>query len=395
MGLGHVRRNLLIAHALSSSGPDAAVLLIGGTRRATAFPVPPRADLLTLPSLRKNADGSYAARRLPQSLSSLIALRSDVIRAALESFEPNVFIVDNVPRGAVRELDASLAALRKSGKTRIVLGLRDVLDEPLAVEREWQRARNEDVIERYFDAVWVYGDPAVFDPVREYRLSSETARKVRYTGYLDQRARLRHSGRPTAPTLGDLGIDESPLALCLVGGGQDGAGLAGAFARADLPDGYRGLILTGPFMDPEAQARLGEVVRRSPRMRIVEFVSEPAHIVARAERIVTMGGYNSTCEALSLEKPALIVPRVRPRAEQWIRAERLRSLGLVDVLHPDRLTPEAISSWLSADVTPPANVRGRIDLDGLVRLPSLFEEVLRAPLRAIRPPEEEVLSAAV
>lgn len=395
MGLGHVRRNLLIAHTLASSDLDASVLLIGGTRRATAFPVPPRTDFLTLPALRKNSDGCYEARRLPQSLSALIRLRSDVIRAALESFEPHVLVVDNVPRGAVRELDASLATLRRGGRTRIVLGLRDVLDEPAVVEREWRRARNEEVIEGYYDAVWVYGDPAVFDPVAEYRFSPGVADKVRYAGYLDQRLRLRYSAARDAPSLEDLGIGDGPLALCVVGGGQDGAGLAEAFALADLPRDFGGLILTGPFMEGEAQARLRELVDARQRMRIVEFVAEPARILAQAERVVTMGGYNSTCEALSLEKPALIVPRVRPRAEQWIRALRLRGLGLVDVLHPDRLTPEAIGAWLSSDVPSPVGVRDRIDMEGLTRLPTFVEELLQSPLADSRRENREVHSAAV
>lgn len=392
MGLGHVRRNLLIAHTLAASGLDPAVLLIGGTRRATAFPVPPRTDFLTLPALRKNSDGGYESRRLPLPLASLIGLRSGVIRAALESFEPDIFIVDNVPRGAARELDASLAALRQGGRTRIVLGLRDILDEPAAVEREWRRARNEEVIERFYDAVWVYGDPAVYDPVREYRFSAGTADKVRYAGYLDQHLRLRYSAARDAPSLDDLGIGDGPLALCMVGGGQDGVALAEAFSRADLPDGFRGLILTGPFMEQESQARLRELVDARPRMRIVEFVAEPARILARAERVVTMGGYNSTCEALSLEKPALIVPRVKPRTEQWIRGERLRALGLVDVLHPDRLSSEAIGAWLASNVPSRAGIRDRIDMEGLTRLPLLVEEVLEGPVAA---PQTEVRSVAV
>jgi hypothetical protein len=61
-----------------------------------------------------------------------------------------------------------------------------------------------------------------------------------------------------------------------------------------------------------------------------------------------MGGYNATIEALSFGKPTLIVPRVRPRLEQWIRAERLRVLGLVDVLHPDELSPDRLSRWLAS-----------------------------------------------
>ena len=42
--------------------------------------------------------------------------------------------------------------------------------------------------------------------------------------------------------------------------------------------------------------------------------------MARAAGVVAMGGYNTFCEILSFDKPALVVPRVRPRLEQAIRA---------------------------------------------------------------------------
>ncbi len=48
-----------------------------------------------------------------------------------------------------------------------------------------------------------------------------------------------------------------------------------------------------------------------------------------------MGGYNTFCEILSFDKPALIVPRSVPRQEQLIRASRAEGLGLVSMLDPD------------------------------------------------------------
>jgi len=45
-----------------------------------------------------------------------------------------------------------------------------------------------------------------------------------------------------------------------------------------------------------------------------------------------MGGYNTFCEILSFDKPALIMPRTEPRLEQFIRTERAAELGLVAML---------------------------------------------------------------
>jgi predicted glycosyltransferase len=58
-----------------------------------------------------------------------------------------------------------------------------------------------------------------------------------------------------------------------------------------------------------------------------------------------MCGYNTFCEVLSFDKPALIVPRTHPRQEQLIRATRASELGLVDMLLPE----QADDSLLLAD----------------------------------------------
>jgi predicted glycosyltransferase len=91
---------------------------------------------------------------------------------------------------------------------------------------------------------------------------------------------------------------------------------------------------------------------------------------------VAMGGYNTVTEVLSYKKHALIVPRVEPRLEQLVRAERLRDLGLLDVLHPDLLDPRTLSAWLRHDPATAVRNRGHVDLNGLERLPLYLDELL-------------------
>ena len=69
-------------------------------------------------------------------------------------------------------------------------------------------------------------------------------------------------------------------------------------------------------------------------MRTLTFDARLEGLMARAGGIVAMGGYNTFCEILSFDKPALIVPRTTPRLEQFIRAQRAAELGLVAML-PD------------------------------------------------------------
>src|SRR5262249_30205027 len=201
----------------------------------------------------KDDPGEYPPRHLDLSLKELIALRSQAIAVALRSFAPDVLIVDKVPRGAVHELDRALQALWSSGRTRCVLGLRDVLDDPATVRREWLAAGNHGAVRRYYDAIWVYGDRAVFDAAAEYdfppaRYASPRtiAPRVRYRASRDRRRRTRPAGSNGVDKVGGL-LTRVPgrLVLCTVGGGQDGGPLAEAFARADFPPDVTGVILTG------------------------------------------------------------------------------------------------------------------------------------------------------
>ncbi len=379
MGLGHMRRNLLLAQTLCASSLNAVVLMIAGAREAAAFAMPAGVDCLTLPSLSKNGSGHYGCRHMPIRLQELVSLRGGAIQAALEAFDPDVFIVDNVPRGAVRELDSALEALRSAGRARMVLGLRDVLDESAVVRAEWSRAANEQALRKYYDLICVYGDRVVCDPAEEYGFSPDVARLVRFAGYLDQRERLAVAESRGDEVLQSLALPPGRLVLGLVGGGQDGHQLADAFSRVELPPDTNAVLVTGPFMAQNVRRGLLRRIEQTPRMRVLEFVQEPTALLSRADRVVAMGGYGTTSEILSFEKHALIVPRVNPRREQLIRAERLAALGLVHMMHPDEATSDRISAWLARDLGAPPKARSLLDFGGLTRMPALLADLLGRP----------------
>lgn len=168
------------------------------------------------------------------------------------------------------------------------------------------------------------------------------------------------------------------MVLCVVGGGQDGARLAKAFADVQLPPHTNGVLVTGPFMPPAVRQHLHGRAAANPRLRVLEFVTNPEELLSRADRVICMGGYNTICEVLSYGKPALVVPRIEPRREQLVRAQRLRDLRLLDMLLPDQADAAALSRWLAHGVNLPAlkHLPQHIDFGGLERLPFLLEELL-------------------
>ena len=364
LGLGHVRRNLAIARALSTLDPQPDVLLLTGAPEAVTADRPDQCDLVSLPALAKDAAGQYGARHLSVSQDHIVHMRRSILTAALTSFRPDVLIVDKHARGFRGELEPALDLLRAAG-TRIVLGLRDVLDDDVTSRREWDRDRGTEALDRWYDQVWVYGDRQVHDIAAQLRLPGRLRRRTVHTGYLA-------AGRiPEHPVAHTEVVD--PYVLAMVGGGADGVELADAFVCAQLPAGHHGVLVTGPQMPSEDVHRLVEIAATRSDLTVHTYVTDPEALLAGAAAVVSMGGYNTVCEAMALGTRLLVVPRVRPRREQLVRAALLDAAGMLDHLVPDDLSPAALGAWLRhAVATPAAPPAAGVDLDGLSRLPRLL-----------------------
>ena len=372
MGMGHIRRNLLIASSLVRSDANIEALLVAGTREASFFAAQAGLDCVTLPALAKDGQGCYSARHLGWNFEQTVRMRSRIIAATLDEFRPDLFVVDKIPLGIGNELLSSLRLL-KSHPTQCVLGLRDILDEPHVVAREWHRDGNDQAIVSYFDELWIYGDRAVYDSIGEYNFCDSVAERALYTGYLNQSQRTRVGGQPSSSG-SDANLPSTPFALCVVGGGQDGFELAQAFVNSSLPTGLRGIVITGPFMPKPEVKLLRDIAALRGDIEIIDRMVETDDYMRQAERVVAMGGYNTVTSVLSFGKPALIVPRTRPRREQWIRADRLARRGWLTAIDPDHLDSQRMSEWLM-NPSPLRPESGRVDLLGLSRIGSRVSQL--------------------
>lgn len=378
MGMGHMRRNLIIAKSFLQSQLPVNILMIAGTSSATAFSMPQGMDRVILPSICKGDDGGYKARSINMSCEKIIHLRATIIKSVVKGFDPHVFIADGVPRGAGGELDPTLNFLHSTGRTRCILGLRDILDDPKVVHDEWARRGNEEYIQHYYDSVWIYGDPMFYDSVEEYNIFKGLNNKVKFTGYLDRsNGGSDQTDEPYQSLLADLNLPPGKLVLCMSGGGEDGAKLLEAFSKSKLPPDTNGIMIRGPLMPENIKNIIDLNLKNNPRIRMLKFHPEPTKLIKMAERIIAMGGYNTVSEILSFGKPLLIVPRVFPRTEQLIRAIRIKEHGLGDYCHPEQLTPDRITRWLGEKIQPSATNFERIDFNGLSRLPLLLEDELK------------------
>jgi predicted glycosyltransferase len=375
VGFGHLRRNMLIAQTLARSELAATSLLVSGAHEANFFKLPPGVDCVTLPRIGKDPSGKYRSARLDISLEELAKCRRALIRSALQEFDPDVMIVDFRPTGVCDELLPALESLARRQHTRCILGLRDVIDDVSVVQDEWLSRQKIDAMERYYSEVWIYGDPHVFDPVREYKFPESIACKTRFTGYLNQCARLSDSWKNNNGAANSMGALHRETVACVVGGGQDGGQLIETFIDA-VPPEIDAIVLTGPYVPQPVLQAARQAAKLMPNLQILEFTPEADWIIARADRVVGMAGYNTVCSILSFGKPALLVPRVKPRREQGIRAEIMSKLQLADVIAPDCLTVGNLGDWLRQPGRHVQRAEDLLDLNGLDRIVSWFPALL-------------------
>jgi predicted glycosyltransferase len=364
-GLGHTWRNLAIARSLTRLAPRAAVLLGTGSDDVMRFGVPDRVEVLKVPGLRKLANEKYGARHLRVPASEVRYLRSRLFLGAIESFRPEVLLVDKHPFGAGGELNDALAASRQYG-AMAVLGLRDILDEPATVRTEWQAHQLPEKILEHFDSVLVYGQRELVDSAGEYGFSAELASRTRFCGYVVNRD-CALDGKIIRFPLPPQRDPAHPLVLATVGGGEDGFALLQNFLLA-CRDGWRSVPVCGPMMPDDQQALLAQFASDSG-INLYSFVPGLNHWFAAADAVVCMGGYNTIAQTLAAATPVVCVPRVQPRREQLIRAEMFARRGLVRLVRPNQLSPERLRDEIDAALATPrselcARIRATVQFNG-------------------------------
>ncbi|MCJ2053030.1 glycosyltransferase family protein [Methylobacterium sp. J-070] len=368
-GLGHLRRSRAIANAIVSRNRGSRAMIVSGSPVIDRFAFAPGVRTVRLPPVTKFPDGNYASLDASIPLAITVAQRSAVIARACEAFRPDVILVDKEPSGFQGELMPVLEAASARG-VRLVLGLRDVLDDADRLVPEWERKGAVETMARFYDEIWVYGLSRIHAPLAALPLDLAMAARIdarlTYTGYLRRDLPECRAGREE-PAMAD-----GPFILVTPGGGGDGAALIDwviAAYEADPGIPLPALIAFGPFL--EAADREGFAARIRPlagRLAAITFDSEIEFLMRKAAGVVAMGGYNTFCEILSFDRRAILVPRTEPRREQAIRALAAERLGLVRVLmESDGRSPARMAAALRAlpDQTEPSRVLVPGLLDGL------------------------------
>ena len=380
-GLGHVSRCRTIANAIVEADSSMSVLIISGSPVIGSYEFRSGIDFVRIPGVVKQIDtGEYDSANLRVGVEHTMEMRTRIIRDTADIYRPDLFIVDKEPLGLRGEVLPALELLKARG-VPLVMGLRDVMDDPAQLAVEWEHKNIVPALRDLYDEIWVYGLPHLCNPMAGIDLPRSVTHKTVYTGYLRRDLPL-HADIPH-----ELEDNPGPFVLVTTGGGGDGVELIDWVLRAyehdpNIP--YGAVIVFGPFMSAAAREGFRERAGKFRNLRTLTFTNNLGALMDRAAGVVSMGGYNTFCEILSFDKRAIIVPRTRPRQEQLIRAEAARHAGLIEMLDPDKSPdPQVMATALrqlpQQGLPSDAIVPGL--LDGLPNVCRLVARSISHPLR--------------
>jgi predicted glycosyltransferase len=334
--LGHTARAAKISRSILSASSTTSIAGVTGAYRGLSL-LPEGMDVFKLPSFANydDPDGWHLTPRLAISPTELYELRSKLIATFMETYAPELFLVDHLPEGAEGELRSTLDARRTRHN---VLILRGVLFDKEKTQREYFDAGPADWIVNHFCQINVHTHPGIFQLEQFYDVPKEIASRLHYSGYLrdavmsDREARMQ------------TGLEEGErVIVCSMGGGQGAGAIWQAITESLLSLAKhwdRALLITGPYLEDDAFVSLERAWSTEPRGRVEQFEPRLAIWMKACNLFIGAGGSNMLGELLGSSCNALVIPRQVRETEQAIHTARLEELGLVRTISMTDVTSD-------------------------------------------------------
>ena len=370
-GLGRTARTLDIASSLASRFSDSSILVVSNLSIVGRFRTPPGVDVVRVPSVGPSGGAEAGPRRAALERDVAIRIRRTLAVRTIESFQPDLVVIDRDPTHLPTEIQPVLSFVReKLPRTRVVWALPDVVGSPGVVSPRWSAEGIYQSLDQLCDEIWVYGVRGVFDQAREYRFPPALAEKVHHTGY------LRSPTVPPHRIPNDLlrAHPDRPLVLVTAGGGASGYPLISNYLdfleRVNGSATFQSVVISGPMMPARLTTELSERARKLPHVIFHRFSKHVLQYLRHSQLAISRGGYNTLCANLTYRKPSILVPDEAPPHEHLIRADvfdRLRWCGLVRPgdLSPARLGESVLSALSGGSDQPRPERAERVSLDGL------------------------------
>ncbi|MBM1170981.1 glycosyltransferase [Microvirga arabica] len=363
LGAGHLTRAAALARAFAGAGHE-TTLVSGGTPARLADLGGAR--LVQLPPVR--TIGTDFKTLLDENLHAVdeeyLERRQAILLDTLRSTRPDILITELFPFGRrvlAGEFTALIEAARALNPRPLVLcSIRDILVAPAKAERI---AEAHDRILRDYDAILVHGDPNLVPLEASWPVDEGIRPLLRYTGYVDEN---------------ENAVPEAHRHGIVVSGGSSAASLPlyrASLEAARLVNDRPWRILVGRGVSEEDfQALRGS----APDHAVVEWARPDFRaLLAGAEISVSQAGYNTVVDLLRCGVRSVLVPfEAGHETEQRLRAERLKRIGLADLVSEDELSRTRLAEAICQKLAQPASPPPAVAVDGARQSVAIAESLI-------------------
>ncbi|AYD03332.1 glycosyltransferase [Neorhizobium sp. NCHU2750] len=351
LGIGHIARASLVASALAADGFE--VTMVTGGLPVPGFPGPGIRHVRLLPEVtsREGFSGLQDADGQPLDEAGE-RQRVEQLLAILAETRPDIVITEAFPFGRRQMRFELLPLLDAIGAMQprplLFASIRDILQVNKKPGRD---AETVALVKEHFHGVLVHGDQTLTRIEDTFPLTGEIADKILYTGLV----------APPVP----VPSAERYRVIVSAGGGAVGHKLLNAAveARGLMASPGRWCVITGPNLD---QASFDALAARSDaEMDVFRFRSDFRQLLGSAELSISQAGYNTVCDVLRAGCGALLIPfATGGETEQTARAEKLKALGLAEMIEESAITAESVAAGVSRLLDNPRTASIDLKADG-------------------------------
>lgn len=330
-GIGHFVRTIQLATTLVN---EFDVYILNGGQNIGQFPIDPRIQIINIPAIYKSEklnklipiDNEY-------TLEQCFEKRKQIISETLERVVPDVIITEHFPFGFLFKEEAlSYISTAKTinQNVKVVASVREVIENSNGGPND---NISIEILNKEYNLLLIHGDENIININESFPLINKLKINHVHTGYIVQHLE-------SLPQK-----NEQYNILVSIGAGRLGSELLqkviNSYNFIDK-NKFKLTLFTGVFQENK------HLLDVRNDIELLEFNRELyLSKLSSCDLLISLGGYNSMIEALSLNKKLLVYNRefAANNLEQDIRIRTFKKLNLLDSFSFE-ITPEQLANKL-------------------------------------------------
>lgn len=354
-GIGHFVRTIELAKGLSRYF---SVYILNGGESVPNLDVPKEINIIQLPAIYKEENAKYLSPVDPSfTIEECLNKRRIIINDTISDLKPEILITEHFPFGLLfkDEVDYLISRVKLlNPKMKIVCSVRDIIESA-------NGGKYDDItielINKWYDLILIHGDDNYSHLKNTFPKFNEILVQTYHTGYI-------------VKTVDEITNKKNPIPIILasIAGGRLGKELLEALIENHIllknKIKHKLVLFTGAFETNFEELKQRTLKLNSDDIKLHVFDREIyLSYFAKADLVITLGGYNSIIESISNYKRILVYQRefTQGNQEQDLRINLFKDLGLLKVIYrtdlKTKVLTELITQSLKNDIIEPINIK--------------------------------------